>query len=728
MDPLIRNLPSTTFCGERLSRHQISEIQETVKFFPNLSRSELVRTVCVQMDWHTPGGSTRLGFGLRVLKELQRRGIVQLPPKRGPGRGPQKPLQFDERTAPQPPVREPLARLAPVRLQTASEPEQVALWNQWVQRYHPLGYRQPLGVHLRYWVRDRRDRLLGCLLFDRATRRLPCRDRFIGWQGQDFHERLHLVVRNARYLLFEWVEVGNLASHVLGLAARQLPRDWERWHGWRPVLLETYVNPRQHQAACYRAANWQLVGHTQARGARGKAPAKQPKQVYVLPLHPQWKRILAQGPQPQPPPRPWAEDDFVDMWRDILGSVARAANAHDQRWQRRRRSIHTLLVVLFVFRLVRTPRRQGYARVLADLWECCRRLGLQLPKPRPVAASSMCVARAKVGAQVFRRIHAAVLRHAGPDRSTLWKGLRAFAVDGSKLNLPRELVREGYAPPSPQAHYPQGLLSCLYQIRRRLPCDFALLPHLDERRAARRHLAALGRGDLVVYDRGYYSLALLQAHNERRVEAVFRLKRNASRQVCDFVAAGSCDEVVTMGPAGTAPLRLRLVKYAVHETPYVLGTTLLDAQLYPLADLAALYHGRWSVEELYKISKELLQLEGFHGRSEQAVQQELYAHFTLIAMARLFASHNERHFESRDEEADRAPLRANFNQSLGAVERELEGLLLQAPPLRDTLNRVLEHGARSPQRERPDRSYPRRSRRPSTKWRNRKPADPPTAD
>ena len=51
------------------------------------------------------------------------------------------------------------------------------------------------------------------------------------------------------------------------------------------------------------------------------------------------------------------------------------------------------------------------------------------------------------------------------------------------------------------------------------------------------------------------------------------------------------------------------MKYAVHETPYVLGTTLLDAQLYPLAALAALHHGRWSVEELYKISKGLLQLE-----------------------------------------------------------------------------------------------------------------------
>ena len=190
MGPLIRNLPSATFCGECLSRHEISEIQETVKFFPNLSHSELARTVCVQMDWHTPGGATRLGFGLRVPKELQRRGIVQLPPKRGPGRGPQKPLHFDERAAPQPTVCEPLARLVPVRLRTASEPEQVALWNQCVQRYHALANRQPLGVHLRYWVRDRRDRLLGCLLFDRATRRLPRRDRFIGWRRLN-RMRLH---------------------------------------------------------------------------------------------------------------------------------------------------------------------------------------------------------------------------------------------------------------------------------------------------------------------------------------------------------------------------------------------------------------------------------------------------------------------------------------------------------------------------------------------------------
>ena len=125
----------------------------------------------------------------------------------------------------------------------------------------------------------------------------------------------------------------------------------------------------------------------------------------------------------------------------------------------------------------------------------------------------------------------------------------------------------------------------------------------------------------------------------------------------------------------------------------------------------------------------MLEIESSHSRSERGVKQALCAHFTLIAMARLFASRSEREFGSRTGEADRPPLRANFSHSVGAVGRDLEALLLhQAPPLRDTLNRVLEHAARGPQRERPGGSYPRQSRRPSKKCRNRKPTDPQTAD
>ena len=194
-------------------------------------------------------------------------------------------------------VEGPLAALGPVRLALADGRGQVREWNAWVDRYHPLGYRQPIGAHLRYFVLDGPGRKLGCLLFDFAVRKVACRDEWIGWAGQKYRKHLKLVVRNARFLLFPWVGVKNLASHVLGLAARQVAAGWQRQHRYRPVLLETYVDSERYAGTCYRAAGWQCVGKTQGRKAQGRNPAVTPKAVYVRPLHPRWQQALLQGPR-----------------------------------------------------------------------------------------------------------------------------------------------------------------------------------------------------------------------------------------------------------------------------------------------------------------------------------------------------------------------------------------------------------------------------------------------
>ena len=86
------------------------------------------------------------------------------------------------------------------------------------------------------------------------------------------------------------------------------------------------------------------------------------------------------------------------------------------------------------------------------------------------------------------------------------------------------------------------------------------------------------------------------------------------------------------------PLPLRLVKYTHATSTYVLGTTLLAPKRYRIADLADLYQARWGIEEMYKISKQFLEIDQFHGQRERLVKQELYAHFNLIAMARLFTN------------------------------------------------------------------------------------------
>ena len=142
MDPRIESLQTTTFFGRRLTRKQIASIQETVAYLPQLSRRELGQTICEHLGWRTPKGRNRIALAQRLLEELERLGIVTLPAlDSSRRRGPQRRPPLTPRTAPQPAVTDSLADLAPLALQVVTAKERVGEWNEWVQRYHPLGIR-----------------------------------------------------------------------------------------------------------------------------------------------------------------------------------------------------------------------------------------------------------------------------------------------------------------------------------------------------------------------------------------------------------------------------------------------------------------------------------------------------------------------------------------------------------------------------------------------------------
>ncbi len=463
----------------------------------------------------------------------------------------------------------------------------------------------------------------------------------------------------------------------------------------------------------------------------------------MYPLAKHCREILLHGPrprQPRPrrPPAPEAaapDETFVRMWQDLIGALSAVAAAHDQLWQVRRRVLNTLLVMLFVFRLVFAPRRQGYTATLAELWDHCRVLDVPLPQAVPVSDSAMVRARRKVQPGVFLQFHAEILQRAdqpGP----FWHGHRVFAVDGSKLNLPRPLLDAGYALPSEQAHYPQGLLSCLYRLHSKLPVDFDLLAHGNERAAALAHLQALAPPDVVVYDRGYYSFELLCAHRQRGLQAVFRIRRKAGQALDRFIASDQTDTVAEIFPGPDAlrelrrkhprthwrPVPLRLVKYTHGGTEYILGATLLDRQRYSVAALADLYHARWGIEELYKSSKQFLEVDQFHGRTERLVKQELFAHFNLIAMTRSFTNRDAALCQAAGPADGKPPPQANFKHSLAALSRHLEALLLRHTEfVRATVTRIAECVGIGRRKPRPNRSYPRRSKQPAPKWSRRNP-------
>jgi len=198
-----------------------------------------------------------------------------------------------EPVAPGEPVRGTLAQLGPVRLRLLEEAHEQAQCNAYLASFHPLGYFKPFG----YWARYRIEAAglgLGYLLVSGPAKKIRARDCWIGWSEQQRRRNLPWVVNNNRFLIFPWVSVAHLASHVLGQLARQLADDWQARWGFAPLLLESFVDPAHYRGTCYRAAGWQLLGHTSGEGlARpGKDYRSSPKLIFVKPLRAQFRDLL----------------------------------------------------------------------------------------------------------------------------------------------------------------------------------------------------------------------------------------------------------------------------------------------------------------------------------------------------------------------------------------------------------------------------------------------------
>jgi hypothetical protein len=192
----------------------------------------------------------------------------------------------------------------PIHVEPTTTTESMRLWNEYVERYHRLHYKRPFGAHQRYFIMDNWKRRLGCLLFASSAWALAERDRWIGWTQRDRELKLNLVVANTRFLIFPWVQIKNLASTALSLAAKRIRRDWESRYGYAPVLLETFVEPDHYRGISYQAANWIQLGVTSGRGRTGRKPKHllAPKLIFVYPLIDSFRSFLREEPHEQAQP------------------------------------------------------------------------------------------------------------------------------------------------------------------------------------------------------------------------------------------------------------------------------------------------------------------------------------------------------------------------------------------------------------------------------------------
>jgi len=252
---------------------------------PDLHRTAVAEAVCEQFGFHDPRGRAQWGGCLKALRELEAAGHFVLPPATRGKTGPRSPRRLSAPVPPPTGVPAEVGQVWGLTLVVVRTPEPLRIWNELMLREHPDGAGPLVGRQLRYLIGSEHG-WLGGLGFAAAALQLADRDQWIGWDAQQRRAHLHAVVGMSRFLIRPSVECRHLASKVLSLALAALSDDFERTYGYRPWLVESFVDTSRYSGACYRAANWIPVGQTQGRGRqdRSNQSTLSIKQIYMYPL------------------------------------------------------------------------------------------------------------------------------------------------------------------------------------------------------------------------------------------------------------------------------------------------------------------------------------------------------------------------------------------------------------------------------------------------------------
>lgn len=282
------------YTGKTWSPSDIERIRALIALSPQESRAALAGQVCEVFAWRRPNGQLNLMASRLAMLRMHRDGLIELPAPRHVHRRPSG--EFSSVASdPEPLVETLLKDLPDLRVELVTRGKPLRLWNEFIARYHYLGYGVIPGAQLRYFIMAG-ERVLGAMGFGGAAWKVAPRDRFIGWTAVERQSRLHLVVNQTRFLILPWVRCQNLATKSLAMVKRRLPSDWQVRYGYEPVLLETFVDTR-FRGTCYKAANWTEVGLTQGRSRMDRHHAKdQPvKSIWLMPLSSNFRTALLGG-------------------------------------------------------------------------------------------------------------------------------------------------------------------------------------------------------------------------------------------------------------------------------------------------------------------------------------------------------------------------------------------------------------------------------------------------
>jgi len=277
-----------------IGSQELELIRDLIERAGHRGRTYISKELCRIWDWRLPNGRPRDIACRDLLRRLEKRGLIQLPP---PLRAARRPGYKNKTSLPKDfaptALCQSLRDFSSIQIEMVRGSLKESLYNALIDSYHYLGYHQGTGEQLKYIIRGD-GHFLAAIGFGGAAFKSAARDRHIGWDKGARERHLVKVVNNNRFLLFPWIRVPHLASHILGRISRRIRDDWQDYYKRDIVLLETFVEQGRFKGTCYKAANWRRIGQTTGRGrndrySKNRVPIKD---IYIYPLDRQYQQLL----------------------------------------------------------------------------------------------------------------------------------------------------------------------------------------------------------------------------------------------------------------------------------------------------------------------------------------------------------------------------------------------------------------------------------------------------
>jgi hypothetical protein len=347
----------------------------------------------------------------------------------------------------------------------------------------------------------------------------------------------------------------------------------------------------------------------------------------------------------------------------------------------RQRDLPAHVVVYYVIALA-LYMQSSYREVLRCLLE-----GIQwLVEPgagiNVAGNSGISQARTRLGWEPVRQLHDEVVRPVAvaATKGAWYRAWRLISVDGSTLDVADEKGNnEAFGRPGAsrgESAYPKIRFVSLVENGTHVLFGSRMADYATSEVAlAKTVLPSLGKGMLCLADRGFFGFEMWKQAAATGADLLWRVRKNIHLPCEKRLPDGSYLSRIYPSQQdqrrGRNGIVVRVIEYRLEgvegaEPLYRLATTILDHELAPAAELAALYHERWEIETAFDELK--THLRGAHivlrSKTPDLVRQEFYgllmAHFAVRGLMHEAALR-----------ADKDPDRLSFLHAVRVVRRKM---------------------------------------------------------